>query len=574
MKRVYTIVATLLLGLFSMGESNAQSLNIGGTTLNNDIIGWGDLYNLSFTSHNYGTARSMAMGNAFTALGADMVSTMLNPAGIGMYPTILNDGKYIDSDVSITPIMQFTKSPTRNSNSYYGADVPKSRQAFNDHTERFGFASAGAVIPVYKSTGVVTNINIGLTYNRVADFNQNMLNASLDNSAYESMANVFCTMSNVDNLQTNSDGTMPFGNDPYYWGAVLAYKNGLTNKDDQGWFIDRISKDARIDQYSSVQTRGSVGEYALSVGFNLIDCVYIGATLGLQSVDYSREVYYGENYNYNPGQQPSGEDMPYQLNYMNYLQRTDISGTGVNFKLGVTARPLDWLRIGVAYHTPTFYTVDFRYDAEMWSQTFSAGDNPEDYDVGPMGYMYDEAYSGVWEDAGPYAWQYHTPSRLLTGIAATIGKHAIVSVDYERSWYQSIDLDSAPIKGLDYTPAIKECFKGSNTVRVGAEAYILPFLPVRVGYIWSGSTLREGYENMIATHQLPTSESFITAGFGIKFTRFIYIDLAYQYGRRHMTSYQTFYAIDYDNPEYDIESRVFSTTTDRHIAIITLGLNF
>ena len=90
--------------IISLSPAQAQSVNFGGTTFNNDIIGWYDLYNLSFTSHNYGTARSMAMGNAFTALGADMVSTSLNPAGIGMY---------VDSDVSFTPMMQFTKSPTK-----------------------------------------------------------------------------------------------------------------------------------------------------------------------------------------------------------------------------------------------------------------------------------------------------------------------------------------------------------------------------------------------------------------------------------------------------------------------------
>ena len=568
MRRVYNAIATALLLMTTIGAVSAQqqpSWNFGGTTLNNDMVGWGDLYNLSFTSHNYGTAQSMAMGNAFTALGANMVSASLNPAGIGMYT---------HSDLSITPIMQFTKSPTANSDAYYSSDVPKSQQVYSDHTERFGLGSAGVVFAAYRGTGAVTNINVGLVYNRIADFNQNRLNASLDNESYDSMANIFATLGNVDGLKTNDDGTMPFGNDPYYWGAVLAYKNGLTNKDDQGWFIDRIDEDAIIDQYSSVQTRGSIGEFALTVGFNFVDLIYVGASLGMQSLNYRREVYYRENYIYSDATRPTGDEMPYQLDYMNYLQRTQMSGTGINFKLGVTARPLDWLRIGIAYHTPTYYNIDFGYDAEMWSRTYSAGDNPDGYDIGPMGYMYDDAYSGVWEDAGPYSWCFRSPSRLLTGIAVTIAKRAIISADYERSWYQSTRLTSAPIKNLDYKTPTTTCFKGSNTVRVGAEVYITPFLPVRVGYIWSGSTLREGYEDMVATHELPKQESFITAGFGLKFVKGIYLDFAYQYGRRTFTDYQTFYAIDYNNSDNDIESRLFSTTTDRHIAIITLGFSF
>jgi hypothetical protein len=132
---------------------------------------------------------------------------------------------------------------------------------------------------------------------------------------------------------------MDFGNDPYYWGAVLAYKNGLTNKDDLGWYIDRIGENARIDQYNAVQTRGSIGEYAITMGFNFVDKFYIGATLGIQSVNYQRNVFYGENYLY-PNGYPSGSDMPYQLEYMNYLQSTRISGAGVNFKVGFTWRPV------------------------------------------------------------------------------------------------------------------------------------------------------------------------------------------------------------------------------------------
>ncbi len=571
MRRLYTILTIAVLSL-TVGTSRAQMVDFGGTTMNNDLIGWYDLYELSFTSHNYGTARSMAMGNAFTALGADMISASLNPAGIGMY---------VDSDFSISAMMQFTKSPTPNSDAFYPIGTPKYEQHYQDHSERFGISSLGGVFTTYKSTGALTNINIGVVYNRIADFNRNTLIASIGNPGTESLANVFCTLSNIDGLQTNADGTMNYGGDPFYWGAVLAYKNGLTNKDDQGWFIDRISPDAEIDQYSSVETRGSIGEYAITAGFNFMDIFYVGASLGIQSLNYSREVFYGEDYIY-PNGRPKGRPefdgdtdfMPYQTVYMNYVQRTRISGTGINFKLGVTARPAKWLRIGLAYHTPTFYDAALRYGGEMWSSTYSAGDNPEDYDLGPNGYMYDNVATPIWEDAGPYAWKYRTPSRLLTGVAVTLAERVIISADYERSWYQSTRLQRSPIEHLNYTGFNKEFFKGSNTLRLGAEANILPFLPVRVGYIWSGSTLREGYEDIIASHPMPTKQWYVTAGFGIKFGRSIYLDLAYQYGTTNYSRYQTFYAIDSEDAEQNIESRLFDTQTDRHIAVLTFGVRF
>lgn len=562
MRKLYALLAAILL-LGGANNISAQTVDFGGTTLNNDIVGFTDLYTLSFTAHNYGTARSMGMGNAFTALGADMVSASLNPAGIGMY---------VDSDVSLSLMMQFTKSPTINSDPYYN-NVPRSQQEFSDHTERFGVSSAGGVFTAYRGTGALTNFNIGFVYNRIADFNQNSLNASIGNHATQSMANLFCTLSNVDGLQTASDGKMEFGNDPYYWGAVLAYKNGVTNKDDQGWFIDRIDPSAEIDQYSSVQTRGSIGEYAITMGFNFVDKFYFGASLGIQSVNYKRDTYYGENYIYPNEQYPSGDYMPYQLDYMNYMQRTRISGTGINLKLGATFRPVDFLRIGIAYHTPTYYSLSMRYDAEMWSRTYSAGNNPDGYDLGPNGYMYDNVYSGVWEDAGPYGWGFRSPSRLLTGVAVTLAKRVIISADYERSWYQSIRLKKSPINGLTY-PVVEDLFKGSNTVRVGAEGMVMPWLALRAGYIWSGSTLRNDYKDVILTHPIVKQQSYITAGIGIKFNRSVYLDLAYQYNTTNYTPFKTFYAIDSVDAANDIESRLYAVRTKRHIAVATLGFRF
>lgn len=562
MRKLYTIFASIALVFGTWHHASSQSVDFGGTVMNNDILGWGDMYSLTFTSHNYGTARSMGMGNAFTALGADMVSATLNPAGIGMY---------VGSDVSLSPIMQFTKSPTSNSDPVYEG-VAKRDQEYKDHTERFGFSSLGGVFSIYRGTGVLTNFNMGVVYNRIADFNQSYRSGSYGNPYTQSMANVFCTLSNVDDLKTLPDGKMPFGNDPYYWGAVLAYKNGLTNKDDQGWFIDRIGNTATIDQFSATETRGSVGEYDISFGFNFIDRIYVGATIGFQSVDYRRNVYYGEDYIYD--EYPSGSDMPYQLEYMNYLQRTELTGMGINFKVGVTARPVDWLRLGVAYHSPTYYTLSLFYDAEMWSRTFSAGDNPDGYDLGPFGYMNDSAYSGIWEDSGDYAWRFRSPSRLLFGGAVTLLKRIIISADYERSWYQSTRLRRSPIAGLSYTDIMKDAFKGGNTVRVGAEAYVLPFLALRAGYIWSGSTLRDDYADAIFTHPIPTVSSYITCGVGIKFSQSVYLDLAYQYNSTKSSSYMSFYAVDSVDAMQNIESRLFNTTTDRHIAVVTLGFRF
>lgn len=541
-----------IMSLMLIATAEAQ-VNFGGVAMNNDIVGWGDIYNLSFTSHNYGTARSMAMGNAFTALGADMVSASLNPAGIGMY---------VNSDFSFTPMMQFARSKTP------GAD-PYTSDEFSNNSNRFGFSSIGGVVTAYRGTGALTNFNIGFAYNRIADFNQNYKYASWGNEATNSMANLFCELSNVDGLTTDTDGRMAFGNDPYYWGAVLAYKNGLTNKDDLGWYIDRIGPGAQIDQYNAVELRGSIGEYAITMGFNFVDVFYIGATLGIQSVNYRRNVFYGEDYIYANNSYPSGDEMPYQLEYMNYLQSTRISGTGVNFKIGMTIRPVSWLRIGAAYHTRTAYNLTLNYYADMWSRTYSAGSNPDGYDLDSQGYTSDYVQSPEWEDTGEYAWRVSSPSRLMVGAAVTIAQRLIISADYEAAFYKDMRLRRSPISGLDYTSTINDYFRHSNTIRLGAEFRALPFLDLRAGYIYTGDAVK--HTDLLYTHPLTKSQSYITAGLGIRFNAITYLDLAYQYNNTKYTAQQAFFAT---GGGVGIETIPVTTNLNKHIAVLTLGFRF
>lgn len=552
MRKIITAAAAFI----ATGALSAQTFDFGGSILNNDVVQWTDIYTMSYTSHNYGTARSMGMGNAFTALGADMVSASINPAGIGMY---------IKSDISLSPMMQFARTKSD------GVEFER------ENKDRFGLSSIGGVFTAYEGTGSLVNLNIGVTYNRIADFNHTTSFGSIGNPYTSSIANIFCTLSNIDGLQTNDNGTMDFPDNPYYWGAVLAYKTGLTNKDAEGWFIDRIGNPynaapaPEIDQFTTVSSRGSIGEYGISIGMNFNDKFYAGATLGIQSVDYKRTIYYGENYFYADNLYPSGEDMPYQLDYMGYSQELQLSGTGVNIKLGVTWRPIDNLRVGVAFHTPTWYSLSLRYAAEMKTATYSAGNNPDGYQLDHNGYFYDNVGVGTWEDSGPDSWNFSSPARLMFGAAYTIANRVIISADYERDWYQSIRTGSNPV-GLDYFDHFKNNCKGSNTVRVGAEAYILPSLAVRLGYIYNSSMLQD--ESIIAATPIPTKSTYVTAGLGFKLNDTVYLDLAYQYGSTDQTAYKLFYATSFDDPMQDIESRTFTTSIDRHIAVATIGFRF
>ena len=557
MRRIYiSAVVALLVSLFSGTNVRAQVLDFGGTVLNNDIASWSDLYDLSHTTHSYGTARSMAMGNAFTALGADMVSASLNPAGVGMY---------LSDDMSFTPMINVAKSDSSGQALYIANDGAKSSST------NFIVPNFGVVLPVYKGVGIFTNINFALSYNRIADFNQSRLMASMGHNYESSLANYFRLFSDafLDDPTFDKDDQLEY-DDPFLWGATLANRTDLTNYKEGVWSNDTIYDGVVVDQYSWLETLGAVDEWSFAGGFNIIDKLYFGISIGLQSINYTRNTYYGEDYSYAVGD--TGNEN--QLLDTKYWQSTYYYGSGYNFKFGVTARPVHWLRIGVANHTPTYYSLEIGYAGAMQTETSHIEPGSSTEDIIPN---YQE--SPYFEEYGMNAWQYHTPSRLLTGVSVTLGNRAILSADYERSWYQGMRLTNcSTIRGLEelYNGYFSDLFKANNTLRLGVECYVLPNIALRAGYIWSDSAIKSAYERAMTSRPSPTTQSFITAGLGFHLNKSTYLDLAYQYGTTYYTSIQPFYVTEtYDDQTVAyIDSAIFDTKTTQQRFVLTLGFRF
>ena len=107
---------------------------------------------LRYSQLNYqGTARSMALGNAVTALGGDFGSIALNPAASAVYPY---------SEFSFTPSLITSYS-----------DVSYSGQRTHDSYSRFGLNNLGYVGTwnTSNSRGLIS-LSFAAGYNKVQDF--------------------------------------------------------------------------------------------------------------------------------------------------------------------------------------------------------------------------------------------------------------------------------------------------------------------------------------------------------------------------------------------------------------------
>ena len=549
-RHIFLLVGGLLLCTSAMAQSNATT----GLVFDRDILSAPSIN--SFAQRDYmGTARSMAMGGAFTSLGADMASFGVNPAGFGMYQ---------HNDISVT----FGLGVHRAENSgVLGAD-----NNLNSQT-RFSVNNIGASFKVYEGTGDLLAINFAFGYNKVADYNYNLNYHGASGNA--SIADAFADIANRNGLGINSDnhicdqaGYADYDMNPYYWSTALAYKGRLINRVGNSWYPDEIGANASIDQFSRVKSRGSAGEFSLAVGFNVKNILYIGASLDIQSISRIQTIYYGENISYAEGAAPDPTAMPYQLREFTLAQQMRVSGTGVGAKFGVVVRPVKSLRIGFAVHTPTYYSVSYSYKGAIDSVCNSAGTNPENYNL-VGGKLYASADTPELTDSGSYGWEFTTPTRLLAGISYTISKYAIISADYEYDAFRATRITSAPLNYDFINSDLKYGFRNQHIVRAGIEAKPLPIMALRVGggYLWRVTNDKDP----IFTEPVRNGGWYCSAGLGFRVSRVVSIDVAYQFRHNDYTKYDTYYS---ENDLGVNSSPIYGLDMDNHNVALTFGFRF
>ena len=543
-----TLKAVCLAALLMTAGSASAQYYYGGLLMDRDGMMSNDMYTLAQPSFGFGTARSMSMAGAFTSLGGDLSSMGINPAGLGMYRS---------NEVSITPMMGFQRAD--NSAEDWG----------KNSLNRFAMSNFGAAFNLYEGSGSVVSINMALGYNRVADLNYTYGYSSMSapsSMPYRSINDAFVRQMGQGRVFPNENGLNYGYGDAYYWGGMLAYNGYLLDveSDDLGSYwtsASRLGANASVGHTVGEESRGSVGEYDVAMGMNIANKVYIGATLGLQVVNWKRQIYYSEDYIYDSTPvygdgTPLPEGMAAQ--WMDYDQAVNLDGAGINFKLGVIYRPIESLRLGAAIHTPTYYDLNRTYQAYMASNFNPSGDTTPALD-----------------DKGENSWIFTSPTRMMLGASYSFGRFAVISVDYERAWYNGMRVKEVPygfdIHPSEYNQEFKDNFKGSSTLRAGVEIKPLQFLALRVGYGLNDGALRNAYSayyNRPHTYRV----ACYSAGIGFAIGRAT-LDLAYQHLVQSQTSYLLYYALD-EGGQFDTASPYYSSEYKRDNVILTLGFRF
>jgi long-subunit fatty acid transport protein len=309
------------------------------------------------------------------------------------------------------------------------------------------------------------SLNFGYSYNRLNNFDQSGNIKGVSNSS--SMADFWAALGNGTNYHDLEDAEA-IAFDSY----VLDTLTG-TGGNQYGTVYSNYG-DNPPSKYGQTVTRlisneGYTGEHAFSVGGNYNNKLFFGGTIGITRLRYTGHFSHSES---------TDVALPSLFKEFTYTDHIEDKGTGYSIKLGAIFKPVEAVRIGLAFHSPTWFRIDRYFYKDITSQ-FTDGFKYESSNT-PSRFNYALA----------------TPFRLLAGIGVQVQKHALLSADYEFVDYTSASFSETG-DGFDYSEkndAIKNSLKPASNIRVGAE-FRFNTIYLRGGYGLYGKTFASGEDN-------------------------------------------------------------------------------
>lgn len=423
-----------------------------------------------------GTARFMGVGGAFTALGADFGALSQNPAGIALYRT---------SEFVLTPSLRFAATD---------AALP-GEPSLRDEKSSFNLDNAGLIFHSMPRGGKWKTVNVGLGFNRQADFSQAIF--------YQGNANGTITNGYFDEANAVlANGGTEEGFDPF--GTRLAWDANALYADQNGYLsYDFISDpQARINRLQTATTRGGVNEMLFSIGGNYAEKLMVGMTLGVPILRYEQETDYSES---DPVDAVPFFDDLRQTNYLN----TD--GVGFDVKMGFIYHITQMFRLGASFHTPTWYSLTDNYSS-TFSYSYTDGNGSVDGET-------------IFSPEGVFDYRLRTPWRANVGGAVVVGKNGFVSADVEWVDYSSSRYNFDPnapnssfaLQEREVNNQIQRNYRTATNLRFGAE--------------WALENFRlRGGANLLGRPGADETgfDTAITGGVGVRVEGF-YIDLGYRH---------------------------------------------
>jgi hypothetical protein len=449
----------------------------------------------------------MAIGGVMGSLGGDINATFVNPAGLGFYKT---------NEFVITPGFSFSNNNAK----FRGTDSKNSKN-------NLGFGTTGWVFGQSSRQHPKNSSAIGIAITQTANFNNEVRYKGLNNysSFSEQFAEEFAKANATygytidDVLNTNSP--LPYGSAPAlytYLIDTITVGGKIQVKGVPEFLLDAGQA---LQQEMIQKTKGGISELAIAFAHNSKDKWFIGATIGIPYVNYTSNTTFKES-----------DTSANKSNYFKQFEYTDdftTKGTGFNAKIGIIYRPRDYIRLGLAIHTPAWmFLKDTRttylkteIERPYWNSPYSMDTAIQ---ISSTEFTNGRAGEAKYIQSTPFK-AIISASYVFREVKDVTRQKGFISADIEYVHHKGSRFSSDNEKVTDeekvyykaLNKVVKRNYKGNFNFRVGGELKF-KIIMARLGFAY--------YSNPYKDKELKASRMLLSGGLGYRNKGF-FVDLTY-----------------------------------------------
>ena len=442
MKKFYFLVVTILSFASIQSQNLTDALRYSTENLN-------------------GTARFNALSAAFGALGGDISSIAINPAGSAVF---------INSAGSAT----LSVVDKKNKSNYFDTNT-------EDSYVNLRFNQAGFVFPFINPNlaSVFNKFSLGFNYIASNNYDDNIFIAGTGNTSIGAyfVAKANGVPLNLLQLQENETISSLY--------AYLGVNEGVSTQNAflgyQSFIIEPVDPEnsENTAYYSTIapgsfnqkyyyNSRGYNGKYSFNFAAEINHMISIGINLNSNSLNYRKSTFLNETNN-NSGS---------SVNYVGFQNDLYAYGGGFSAQFGAIAKVTNHLRLGFTYDSPIWYNI--------YEETTQYIETSREFD----GEIYNEYINPkIINVFNKY--RLTTPWKIAASGAYIFGKSGLISFDYSYKDYASIYFSASDSSYFSsQNTIINNELTGASAIKIGGE-YRVNKLRLRGGYQYEESPYKK-----------------------------------------------------------------------------------
>jgi hypothetical protein len=438
------------------------------------------------------------------SLGGDISANFVNPAGLGFYKT---------REIVLSPGFSFLK----NKSNFRGTNA-------KDKDSYFNLGTSG-IVAGWQGNGRWSSKAFSFGISRTANFSNKVFYTGEND--FSSHAEQYAAEAASSGLEM---GDIPGANTVSYGTRMAAYNflidsltyNGNTNVVSMAmWDALKNGGDFLVNQSHTIETSGGITELALGYAANMDDKLYIGGSIGLPIVKYQKKSTFRE-------EDVTGNN-DNNFGFSDLSETFTTKGLGINAKLGVIIKPVEFVRLGLAVHSPTWYSFEDTYFGKMDVFVENYRTTPGVTSVTTTTLPDENGNIPENQAIAAYKYELITPWKFMLSGSYVLSEtedvrqqKGFLTADVEYVTYKSNKFKNAEDYDDDgyydkINTTMKDYYKSALNFRVGGELKFTTIM-TRLGFAY--------YGNPYSDKELKANKMFVSGGLGYR-NAGIFIDLTY-----------------------------------------------